>query len=1291
MSNPSQTQELYKQTLMRLGSMLKLLKQGDSPQNREKIQSFCDYLSLEGRKQNLFGWVELMETAKAAIAKPQHNYSSTTKLIIKEIKEAGEHLIKGEINSIAMSDQLLNLAPSAKARFMDVETIYAQPQTAEEQKQAVSRGTLERDLWRETLFTTPEIDPEQELSKDSDNDSFNDDFLDTINDKTNTNLDDWLDEDSFGSENPMISSIFLTSKDTSTNSGDDFDDLFAELDDEDESGKVEPDQWSNKAEVETEELDEDWDFLDDDESEMVMGAGFVEEEDLSGSLGDLLDDLGEGIDFGVESTIEIPTDNNSRGTVIVDDPLAEVAEDWEDITAPLTVANALPLIYNNFEELDKVIVGENEHKYKTLTIDFPISRLAITYYDNFNELEKLVNTHDLAQEQVNWQELELMIADNLLANAKMTMTGATVYPESENLEAELSDLDRLLAQAEKSGAPKARLNKTPAPSTAKAQVFEQSMRVPVKQLDNLNNLVGEMVVRRNRLEEDQDKLRQFLDNLLSHVQGLSDVGARMQDMYERSLLEGALIDSRKRNQSIVKEQLARAENKNNTVVPTTGFISNEPTSPNPLELDELELDRFTGFHLLSQEIIELIVRVRESTSDIQFLVDETDQLGRNLRQITTQLQEQINKSRMVPFAQNADRLPLPIRKIAQSYNKQVQLKVEGRDVLIDKMILEHLWDPLLQIVKNSVTHGIEQPEERQANGKAPMGTITVRAFLQGPQTVISISDDGAGIDAHKVKQKAIQQKLITPAQAQNLKDQEVYEFLFNAGFTTKDKADSHAGRGVGLDIVRNSLNEIRGSVFIDSTPGQGTTFTIRLPLTLSIGKALCCLNDNARIAFPIDGIEDTQDFAISDLKVNSKGEKCIPWEDGLLPLRSLSSLLTYNRQITRSIVYTTSSGDDETIPVVILRGGNNLLAIQVDEVLGQEEIVIKQISGPLPKPKGIAGATVRSDGIVMAIGDVIELIEIAQGNLSNKVKSEMFPDNRGNQATMFDSPSSNQPFVLIVDDSITVREMLSMTFSKSGYRVEQARDGQEAWQKLKSGLPCDLIFSDIEMPRMNGLELLQHIQEDEELARIPVAILSSRGAQRHQKIAAELGASAYLIKPCVDKDLIDSAQRMVNGEVLLANSTRVPTLKVSKITENLEKETNSSKRRTSSAPLVLVIDDSVVVREMLSMTFKKAGYEVEQARDGQDAWDKISAGSPYDLLLCDIEMPRMNGLELLARMQQDEELSKLPVAMVTSRGAEKHRRIAADLGAKAYFTKPYLEDELLEAAQKLIKGQVLLS
>jgi chemotaxis protein histidine kinase CheA/DNA-binding response OmpR family regulator len=1319
----SNNQKLYKQTLLRLGEMLKILKEGDSNRNRENIKSHCDYLSNQGKKQNLFGWVEVMETAKVAIVRSENDYTATTKIIIKEIKNAGEYLVKNEINAICLTDELRDLAPQFRSRLMDVETIYADMREQIPQEDLYShKSTIERDLWRETQIhfnpPTPEDFPEENNHNSDDDDS---DIFEQINISEDDGLlDDWLDDDSFDDQSEQISSVFLREQDISTNTGksDTIEEISSLFDDQDNNYNI--DQWKTENTLDKEDLSADWEFF--------LRVGEISSEDNdpnSQDLVDLFDNNESSKLFEVDdkSTIIQETFNLNeldnlfgdevRKTVIIDDPQEELKNilknlddlDIEDdfpstgsfntfqILQPIKSRLIPVFFYDEFDELTNLLQSSfswwGEDSFQDL--ESMINNSVITYYEDQSDLDRFINSSQIHLEEVDWQNLHNTIHD-IPEEQFIRHKVKTFIPENKpSMDSELSDLDQLLAEA---GNVQRKPQKWTPPvnkgaNSNQGKTFEQSMRVPVKQLDNLNNLVGEMVVRRNRLEEDQDKLRQFLDNLLSHVQNLSDVGARMQDTYEKSLMEGALIDSRKRNEATVKAQLARAEGRS---APTYfGDVSNNGQGENKQfqlpELDELELDRFTGFHLLAQDILELIVRVRESTSDIQFLVDETDQLGRNLRQVTTQLQEEINKSRMVSFAQNADRLPLPIRKIAQGYDKQVQLKIEGREVLIDKMILEHLWDPLLQITKNCITHGIELPQEREEMGKPPMGTITVRAFLQGPQTVISISDDGAGIDPQKIKKKAIQNKLITPEKAKNLKDHETYDFLFNAGFTTKEKADNHAGRGVGLDIVRTKLNEIRGSVTVDSTPGQGTTFTVRLPLTLSIGKALCCMNDNARIAFPIDGIEDTKDYSASEIKVNPQGQKCILWKNTLLPFRPLSTLMNYNRQITRTIIYTNNQ-DEETIPIVILRGGNNLLAIQVDQVLGQEEIVIKQISGPLPKPKGIAGATVRSDGIVMAIGDVIELIEIAQGNLSTKVNVDIPGKFEGDRT--ISEPIKTQPLVLIVDDSITVREMLSISFKKSNYRVEQARDGQEAWQKLQSGLPCDLVFCDIEMPRMNGLELLQHMQEDAVLANIPVAILSSRGAEKHQRIAAELGASAYLIKPYVEKDLIDSAKRMVEGEVLLQGSTKKPNLKLNKSTLPPQEQNNSNvKKKSKSAPMVLIIDDSVVVREMLSMTFKKAGYQVEQARDGQDAWDKVVEGLPCDLLLCDIEMPRMNGLELLAKMQQDDRLSKLPVAMVTSRGAEKHRKIAADLGAKAYFTKPYLEDELLNAAQKLIKGETI--
>jgi CheY-like chemotaxis protein len=321
-----------------------------------------------------------------------------------------------------------------------------------------------------------------------------------------------------------------------------------------------------------------------------------------------------------------------------------------------------------------------------------------------------------------------------------------------------------------------------------------------------------------------------------------------------------------------------------------------------------------------------------------------------------------------------------------------------------------------------------------------------------------------------------------------------------------------------------------------------------------------------------------------------------------------------------------------------------------------------------------------------------------------------------------------QPTVLIIDDSVTVRSLLSMTFENAGYHVEQARDGKEAWEKLKGGLTPDIALCDIEMPRLDGLELLGKIYENEELQRIPVAMLTSRGAERHRKVAAERGASGYFTKPYVEQELLAAADRIRNGEILLKNSVRQPGITTSGIVESVaphaspvthhpaiengksetgKKEPINGKRpqempsapqtpnpKTQTfiqgQPKVLIIDDSVTVRSLLSMTFEKAGYVVEQARDGKEALDKLQGGLNPHVVFCDIEMPKMDGLKLIATLQNDEELNKIPVAMLTSRGAKKHQIAAAERGARGYFTKPYVEDVLLDAAQRLMNGEVLL-
>jgi CheY-like chemotaxis protein len=468
---------------------------------------------------------------------------------------------------------------------------------------------------------------------------------------------------------------------------------------------------------------------------------------------------------------------------------------------------------------------------------------------------------------------------------------------------------------------------------------------------------------------------------------------------------------------------------------------------------------------------------------------------------------------MVPFAQTADRLPRAVRDIAMKCGKQAELVIEGRETLIDKMILEQLYDPMTHLVNNAITHGIESPDIRGAGGKTAAGRITIRAFHQGNQTVISVSDDGAGIDVERVRSKAVEKGLLSSGEAQNMSRLDLYDLLFHPGFSTKDQADDFSGRGVGMDVVRTSLTDIRGVINTDSALGKGTTFTIRLPLTLSISKALCCISDRARIAFPMDGVEDMLDLPKDRMTQNAEGQVCIPWRDTTLPLRPLTELLSLNRHLSRGTVYG-GSQEEDMISVVVLRSAGNYLALQVDQVLGEQEIVIKQLEGPVPKPVGIAGATV--------LGRI------------RRDAGSMWDQSPDGPVEL--PPAQVQPMVLIVDDSITVRELLSMTFNKVGYRVEQARDGQEAWEKLRSGLPCDIVFCDIEMPRMDGLELLSRIQKDVNLKKMPIAMLTSRGADRHRQMAVSLGARGYFTKPYLEEALLDAAARMLKGEILISNA-----------------------------------------------------------------------------------------------------------------------------------------------------------
>ncbi|WP_310488820.1 response regulator [Chamaesiphon sp. VAR_69_metabat_338] len=926
--------------------------------------------------------------------------------------------------------------------------------------------------------------------------------------------------------------------------------------------------------------DLDLDFLADDASD--NGTNSIEWPDLAELDLQTPDDLDLDLPAPTASLLDVNAETSDRQRVNAIDPIEPATErDFDSIDMGALAfdnlaSDASPTAqFNNLDDLDADL-GSNDlslDNFDNLSAELDSNDLSLDNLDNLsaeldsNELS-LDNLDNLSAE-LDSNDLSLDNLDNLSAELNSNdlsldnfddLLGempAADLPDLGNLDAllgvaavggiggsllvgalqssALDDLDALVAPAPVADSnlddldglfatpkpvvvapvqPPARESKERRPK--QSRTFEQTMRVSVRHLNNLNNLVGELVVNRNTLEQDQNRMRQFVEKLLSEVQKLNEVGKRMQDLYERSLMENSLVASRQ-------------QYKASTAAPQTSAtdeISGASGSNSGIEYDPLEMDRFTPIHLLSQKMIELTVRVRESTADIEFVVDGSTEVTRTLRQITGQLQEDLTKSRMVPFAQTADRLQRGVRDNGLKYGKQVELSVEGRDTLIDKVILESLTDPLIHMVNNAIAHGIESNETRQAAGKPSEGKIIIRALHQGNQTIISVSDDGAGIDTDRVKQKAIEKGILTVQQAAAMSKTEAYELLFLPSFSTKDEADELAGRGVGMDVVRTSITEIRGTIATESKLGVGTTFTIRLPLALSIAKALIAVNNKSNIAFPMDGIEDTQDVSPEQIQTDSDGKQCIFWRDELLPFTPLSDLLSFNRPLARNSFYSTNEDDSDLVSILILRSDGNLTAVQVDKITGDQEIVIKPLQGPAAKPLGIAGATVMGDGRIVPIADVMELIELANGTLSRQVSTQWTDQIAAPTVEIRES------MVLIVDDSITVRELLSLTFKRAGYRVEQARDGQEAWDKLRAGLPCDIVFCDIEMPRMDGLEFLSRIQKDAALSKVPVAMLTSRGSDRHRQIASQLGASGYFIKPYLEEALLDAAKRMIKGEVL---------------------------------------------------------------------------------------------------------------------------------------------------------------
>ncbi|MDM7326472.1 MAG: hybrid sensor histidine kinase/response regulator, partial [Thermosynechococcus sp. Uc] len=602
---------------------------------------------------------------------------------------------------------------------------------------------------------------------------------------------------------------------------------------------------------------------------------------------------------------------------------------------------------------------------------------------------------------------------------------------------------------------------------------EMTVRVPGHQLDQLSDLMGELLIECNGLDLQRERLHDLLAALKQKVRALEQANFRLRTEYDR----------------VSAPHHFNPQNQH-------GF-------------DVLEFDRYTDVHLLSQEVMEIIVQIQEITSDLELSLEDTERTGRDLNRTAKQLQARFTQVRMRPFADLANRYPRLISELSREHGKKVNLVIEGSHILIDRTVLSVLADPLLHLVRNAFDHGIETTEERQALGKPAVGTITLKAAYRGNQTVITVADDGRGLNPEKIRQTARRLGLARDW-LETASDRDLWQLIFEPGFSTASQVTSLSGRGVGMDIVRTNLRQIRGNIQIHSTPGQGTEFTIAIPYTLSMIRALLVEAAGMLLAVPTEGIEE---MVLADRypAIETLGSTLIDWEDYLIPLIDLAQIFHFQRPYRPVQMEGAPAINQPTL--MIVSQGDSALALRVDRYWSEQEVTIRQVEGELALPKGFSGCTILGNGRIVPLLDPLALFDWSEQEHS--------------RAPVAPPVAPSQDTILVVDDSVNVRRFLANTLEKAGYRVEQAKDGQEAIDKLQGGLHVSALICDIEMPRLDGFGVLTQIRRIPQCQNTPVMMLTSRTGQKHRQLAEHLGAAAYFSKPFRESDLLATLDQLI--------------------------------------------------------------------------------------------------------------------------------------------------------------------
>ena len=609
-----------------------------------------------------------------------------------------------------------------------------------------------------------------------------------------------------------------------------------------------------------------------------------------------------------------------------------------------------------------------------------------------------------------------------------------------------------------------------------AALRRETARVPVERLDGMLNEVGEISIYRSRLEEQIAGLGMQLSEMVQAI-------GRMRDQL-REL--GAETDAQ---------------------INARGLVDTAPEQDRYAgDFDPLEMDRYTRMQELSRALSESVGDLNALHDSMDGLVSESESLLLQQGRISTEVQQHLMGTLMVPFGRQITRLERVVRNAAQETGKQATLIVEGDEAELDRNVLERMTAPLEHLLRNAVVHGIETPEQREASGKPVLGTVRIRLQREGSQLLLDLSDDGRGLDHERIRETAIRRGLMHAEAA--VTDDDLTAFIFEPGFSTARELTQDAGRGIGMDVVASEVKQLGGTLAVEARPGAGARFQVRLPLTLAISQALMVGVGGELYALPLGSIEGIVRIA-SDALDNHLREGGTPYLYGgqAYRVRYLGDYLGMARP---------SREGNRTVHAVLIRTPEGPgaearhTAMVVDQLLGNREIVSKAVGPLVSSVNGISSATILADGRVVLILDAPALVQARA--------------RRARVAQVLQSQEADvRPLVLVVDDSITIRRVTERLLGRNGYRVATAKDGLDAMAQLQTLAPVAILL-DIEMPRADGFEVATFVRNSERIRDVPIIMITSRSGEKHRARAQDIGVDRYLIKPYQEEQLMTELQ-----------------------------------------------------------------------------------------------------------------------------------------------------------------------